>query len=104
MIVLDIVKGKVERHADQGHALARQAIELGVLKRKVVKQTVMTICYGVTSLGSRLVAFGRGCIATTSRCSRPGEKAVGGFGRGHSRLGGADANGQVFESTGLDVY
>ncbi|KAF4656701.1 hypothetical protein FOZ61_006736 [Perkinsus olseni] len=53
MIVLNIVKEKVERHADQGHALARQAIELGVLKRKVVKQTVMTICYGVTSLGAR---------------------------------------------------
>ncbi|KAF4654152.1 hypothetical protein FOL47_010112 [Perkinsus chesapeaki] len=33
MIVLDIVKAKVERHAAQGHELAQQAIELGVKKQ-----------------------------------------------------------------------
>jgi hypothetical protein len=30
--------------------LAQRLIELDVLQRKVVKQTVMTICYGVTNV------------------------------------------------------
>jgi len=33
--------------------LAQMAIDLGVLERKTVKQTVMTICYGVTTLGAK---------------------------------------------------
>lgn len=37
---------------DQGH-LARRLLELGILQRKVVKQTIMTICYGVTAVGAR---------------------------------------------------
>lgn len=73
-VVLEIVKGKVAKDAelpppefdddlteeqkaalrvsDPGH-LARRLMELDVLKRRVVKQTIMTICYGVTSLGAK---------------------------------------------------
>lgn len=34
-------------------AMARRLIELEVLQRKVVKQTIMTVCYGVTASGAR---------------------------------------------------
>lgn len=34
--------------------LAQKCIDYGLLKRKTVKQTVMTICYGVTPLGAKL--------------------------------------------------
>ncbi|CAE7469482.1 RPOT2 [Symbiodinium sp. CCMP2592] len=37
---------------DKGR-LARRLLELGILQRKVVKQTIMTICYGVTAVGAR---------------------------------------------------
>lgn len=38
---------------------ARRLIELGVLQRKVVKQTIMTICYGVTTVGARQQVLGQ---------------------------------------------
>jgi len=62
-VVLGIVKQKVERDAacfddddsKEGNngRLARRLISLNALQRKVVKQTVMTICYGVTRLGAQ---------------------------------------------------
>nr|ADK56281.1 putative T7-like RNA polymerase [Heterocapsa triquetra] len=42
----------VDAKLEETRQLAVQAIELGVLQRKVVKQTVMTICYGVTKIGA----------------------------------------------------
>lgn len=64
MIVLEVVKAKVHKDADneknpdkQEHA--RKLIELGLLQRKVVKQTIMTICYGVTSVGAKAQVQGR---------------------------------------------
>lgn len=67
--VLNVVKKKVhaqataeleEESTDSGRyateerkkQLAQRLIELDVLQRKVVKQTVMTICYGVTNIGA----------------------------------------------------
>lgn len=38
---------------------ARRLVELGVLQRKVVKQTIMTICYGVTTLGAMRQVLGQ---------------------------------------------
>jgi len=38
---------------------AERLIELEVLQRKVVKQTIMTICYGVTTLGARRQVLGQ---------------------------------------------
>jgi len=55
-IVLGIVKGKVQHDARTGNTegtLARRLEELNVLQRKVVKQTIMTICYGVTTVGAK---------------------------------------------------
>eukprot|EP00932_Pfiesteria_piscicida_P005810 SRR837773.15723.p1 GENE.SRR837773.15723~~SRR837773.15723.p1 ORF type:complete len:387 (+),score=113.94 SRR837773.15723:157-1161(+) len=78
-IVLAIVKQKVEKEAkkwkeeengdsklEEGEGeegpdpkkmtppqMARMLIDLNVLQRKVVKQTIMTICYGVTTLGAK---------------------------------------------------
>jgi DNA-directed RNA polymerase len=60
-IVLGIVKEKVQHDAHiadndssgKNGQLARRLIELGVLQRKVVKQTIMTICYGVTTVGAK---------------------------------------------------
>lgn len=57
-LVLEVVKTRV--HADlekkpnetEG-SLALLLKQLDLLQRKVVKQTVMTICYGVTALGAR---------------------------------------------------
>lgn len=63
--VLQVVKGKVAKDATKEikgpnargqrcvGELSRLAQQLGVLERKTVKQTVMTICYGVTSLGAK---------------------------------------------------
>jgi len=55
-VVLGIVKKKVQSHrlsgTDEQCALAEQLENLGLLQRKVVKRTVMTICYGVTSIGA----------------------------------------------------
>eukprot|EP00929_Paragymnodinium_shiwhaense_P014498 TRINITY_DN122408_c0_g1_i1.p1 TRINITY_DN122408_c0_g1~~TRINITY_DN122408_c0_g1_i1.p1 ORF type:complete len:1195 (+),score=304.27 TRINITY_DN122408_c0_g1_i1:154-3738(+) len=56
-VVLKIVEEKVRKQAagDGDHSdMARRIEELGVLKRKVVKRTVMTICYGVTAIGAKL--------------------------------------------------
>jgi len=39
--------------------MARRLIELEVLQRKVVKQTIMTICYGVTTVGARQQVLGQ---------------------------------------------
>jgi len=60
-IVLGIVKEKVQHDArmpdndssGKNGQLARRLVELNVLQRKVVKQTIMTICYGVTSVGAK---------------------------------------------------
>eukprot|EP00437_Effrenium_voratum_P026582 CAMPEP_0181400584 /NCGR_PEP_ID=MMETSP1110-20121109/2189_1 /TAXON_ID=174948 /ORGANISM="Symbiodinium sp., Strain CCMP421" /LENGTH=1047 /DNA_ID=CAMNT_0023522685 /DNA_START=38 /DNA_END=3178 /DNA_ORIENTATION=- len=62
-VVLQVVKQKVHASAeatpdddDEEEAakrqLAQRLIELDVLQRKVVKQTIMTICYGVTTVGA----------------------------------------------------
>ena len=69
-VVLDIVKERIRSDADQGGslecpssfadlksgtgvpALGRVALESDILHRKTVKQTVMTICYGVTQIGA----------------------------------------------------
>ena len=50
--VLDIVKLKVNKKAASGDATAAMCIAHGVLQRRIVKQTVMTICYGVTRIGA----------------------------------------------------
>ena len=50
--VLDIVKAKVHKRASRGDSVAELCVKHGVLQRRVVKQTVMTICYGVTRLGA----------------------------------------------------
>jgi DNA-directed RNA polymerase len=62
-IVLTIVKEKVGKHADivtkegedvpQHTRYAKRLQDLNLLQRKVVKQTIMTICYGVTSVGAK---------------------------------------------------
>lgn len=64
-IVLEIVKKKVADDAakeigpessledKKRHEYASRLQELGLLKRKVVKQTIMTICYGVTAIGAK---------------------------------------------------
>jgi len=55
-VVLKIVQEKVRKQAegdDEVAEMARRIEELGVLKRKVVKRTVMTICYGVTAVGAK---------------------------------------------------
>uniref|UniRef100_A0A0G4GGW8 DNA-directed RNA polymerase n=1 Tax=Chromera velia CCMP2878 TaxID=1169474 RepID=A0A0G4GGW8_9ALVE len=64
--VLEMVKRRVELHAsgrdsqgvagrvsEETQTLAAQIVEAQVLTRKTVKQTVMTICYGVTFLGAK---------------------------------------------------
>jgi len=57
-IVLGVVDEKVRKRAEivddtaEGRS-ARQLCERGLLKRKVVKQTIMTICYGVTTVGAK---------------------------------------------------
>lgn len=58
-VVLNVVKRKVQEDADSTdeskevkRVKARRLQELDVLQRKVVKQTIMTICYGVTRLGA----------------------------------------------------
>eukprot|EP00397_Hematodinium_sp_SG-2012_P008082 GEMP01008137.1.p1 GENE.GEMP01008137.1~~GEMP01008137.1.p1 ORF type:complete len:1103 (+),score=219.97 GEMP01008137.1:115-3423(+) len=63
--VLNVVKKKVEKDSATAikgpnlkgqrcnGELSRLALKLQVLERKTVKQTVMTICYGVTSLGAK---------------------------------------------------
>lgn len=59
MIVLTEVKAKVMALADSedeeapDRDLARRVRDLGLLQRKVVKQTIMTICYGVTTIGAK---------------------------------------------------
>ncbi len=52
-IVLAVVRRKVEAAAAGGDETAQACIDLGTLKRSTVKQTVMTICYGVTMLGAQ---------------------------------------------------
>jgi len=62
-VVLGIVRQKVEHDAEcledeeskagKNGRMARRLISLQTLQRKVVKQTVMTICYGVTRLGAQ---------------------------------------------------
>lgn len=63
-VVLRIVERKVHAFAENADdcdngaaskygALARRIIELDLLKRKTVKRPIMTICYGVTSLGAK---------------------------------------------------
>lgn len=55
-IVLGIVKEKVAKDAegdDDRAGMAQRLQELDVLKRKVVKRTIMTICYGVTTVGAK---------------------------------------------------
>lgn len=49
--VCDLVNRTVEEDAESGDPLARRL--LGHVKRKVVKQTVMTSVYGVTFIGAR---------------------------------------------------
>lgn len=55
-VVLEIVKRKVRNEVEKGGVnaeLAARLESLDVLKRKVVKQTIMTICYGVTTIGAK---------------------------------------------------
>merc|ERR1712118_45737 len=52
-VVLGKVIEQVKRDADNEHAAAKACIHHDALQRKVVKQTVMTICYGVTRLGAK---------------------------------------------------
>eukprot|EP00928_Gymnodinium_smaydae_P036060 TRINITY_DN25258_c0_g2_i1.p1 TRINITY_DN25258_c0_g2~~TRINITY_DN25258_c0_g2_i1.p1 ORF type:complete len:907 (+),score=231.12 TRINITY_DN25258_c0_g2_i1:601-3321(+) len=56
-VVLNIVKEKVRKQCEseneEQRAIAQRLESLGLLQRKVVKRTVMTICYGVTSLGAK---------------------------------------------------
>lgn len=64
MIVLELVVKKVHKDAEKTDNIdrqehARRLIEFGLLKRKVVKQTIMTICYGVTSVGAKLQVQGQ---------------------------------------------
>lgn len=41
------------------HHMSNRLVEIGALQRKVVKQTVMTICYGVTNLGAKQQVLGQ---------------------------------------------
>jgi len=64
MIVLELVTKKVHKDAEKAddgdrQEHARRLIEFGLLKRKVVKQTIMTICYGVTSVGAKAQVQGQ---------------------------------------------
>lgn len=65
MIVLTEVKAKVMKLADDededapDRDLARRVRDLGLLQRKVVKQTIMTICYGVTTIGAKAQVQGQ---------------------------------------------
>jgi len=59
-VVLEVVKKKVkadsedlEEKKEKESKHAKRLLELDVLQRKVVKQTVMTVCYGVTRVGAR---------------------------------------------------
>jgi len=55
-VVLKIVQEKVQKDAagDGDSAnMAQRVLELKVLQRRVVKRTVMTICYGVTAIGAK---------------------------------------------------
>ncbi|WBY57363.1 DNA-directed RNA polymerase [Plasmodium yoelii yoelii] len=64
-VVLDIVINKIKNDIDNGDnknentniltksELANYCFKYNLLKRKVVKQTIMTICYGVTSIGAK---------------------------------------------------
>ncbi|VTZ68821.1 DNA-directed RNA polymerase, putative [Plasmodium chabaudi chabaudi] len=64
-VVLDIVINKIKNDMDNGGSknesstflskpqLANYCFKYNLLKRKVVKQTIMTICYGVTSIGAK---------------------------------------------------
>ena len=51
------VASLVEREAEQGNAMA--AMLEGWITRKVVKQTVMTVAYGVTAVGARRQIYGQ---------------------------------------------
>lgn len=50
--VAALVEEKREKDAEQGHVIAK--VLKGFVKRKVIKQTVMTTVYGVTRFGARL--------------------------------------------------
>src|SRR5690606_22508580 len=43
----------VNLNSNDRQSMAQRCIDLNLLVRKIVKQTVMTICYGVTFIGAR---------------------------------------------------
>ncbi|CRH00123.1 DNA-directed RNA polymerase, putative [Plasmodium relictum] len=51
-VVLDIVINKIKNDLNK-NIYAGYCFKFDLLKRKVVKQTIMTICYGVTSIGAK---------------------------------------------------
>ncbi|CRG96302.1 DNA-directed RNA polymerase, putative [Plasmodium gallinaceum] len=51
-VVLDIVINKIKNDLNK-NIYASYCFKFDLLKRKVVKQTIMTICYGVTSIGAK---------------------------------------------------
>jgi len=51
-LVLELVRKQVSVDACKGIEEAKICIENDLLQRKVVKQTIMTICYGVTTVGA----------------------------------------------------
>ncbi|CAK8985974.1 unnamed protein product [Durusdinium trenchii] len=68
-VVLNVVKRKVQEDADSTdeskevkRVKARRLQELDVLQRKVVKQTIMTICYGVTRATHDLFEYAQGSV------------------------------------------
>jgi hypothetical protein len=54
--VAEIVARRAAEHAAAGNVVARRC--LGLIDRKVVKQTVMTSVYGVTAIGARAQVSG----------------------------------------------
>lgn len=99
-IVLAIVKEKVQKQAcrkrreeqENGEEeledvpgkmpvgdMARRLIELDVLQRKVVKQTIMTICYGVTTLGAKEQVRGQLEDMVGDRVEQPELKQLAGY-------------------------
>ncbi|KAF8822865.1 Dna-dependent Rna polymerase [Cardiosporidium cionae] len=52
--VLHVARDRIKKDLDtNSHLLAKECFQQNLLVRKVIKQTVMTICYGVTSLGAK---------------------------------------------------
>merc|ERR1711920_104700 len=53
---MGVVTGKVHKDAESSTdkaSMAKRLVDLKVLQRKVVKRTIMTICYGVTTVGAK---------------------------------------------------